>query len=214
MNYADGTKQMATLRTRIAQTRAEMRKLQQAVEPQEVPDYALATTAGPVTLSALFGAKRDLFVVHNMGSSCPYCTLWADGYNGVYEHLADRASFVVTSPDAPGKQERFARGRGWRFPMASHQGTSFAADMGYRSAEGGWLPGISAFKRDGKRILRVNDTGLQPGDDFCMAWHLFDLLPEGAAGWGPRFAYDRGDGASRSAGGCGDGMAQGTGCAR
>jgi len=61
--------------------------------------------------------------------------------------------------------------------------------MGYRSASGGWLPGVSVFRRDGDRILRVADTGFQPNDDFCTAWHLFDLLPEGASGWQPKFAY-------------------------
>ena len=35
------------------------------------------------------------------------------------------------------------------------------------------------------RIVRVADTGFEPGDDFCALWHLFDLLPEGAAGWQP-----------------------------
>jgi hypothetical protein len=73
--------------------------------------------------------------------------------------------------------------------MVSHQGTEFVADMGYRSETGGCLPGVSAFQRDGARILRVADTGLHPGDDFCTLWHMLDLLPEAAAGWGPKFGY-------------------------
>jgi hypothetical protein len=51
--------------------------------------------------------------------------------------------------------------------MVSHQGTSFAEDMGYRSKSGGWLPGICVFKRDGRWILRVSDATFEPGDDFC-----------------------------------------------
>ena len=82
--------------------------------------------------------SSDLFVIHNMGRSCPNCTLWADGFNGIYPHIADRAAFVVASPDPPDVQQSFAASRGWRFPMVSHQGSSFAADMGYRSAIG-WL---------------------------------------------------------------------------
>ena len=73
--------------------------------------------------------------------------------------------------------------------MVSHQGTTFAADMGYRSETGGWLPGVSVFRREGDSISRVADTGLCPGDDFCALWHFLDMLPEGAAGWSPRFAY-------------------------
>ena len=106
-----------------------------------------------------------------------------------YPHIADRAAFVVASPDPPDVQQRFAAGRGWRFPMVSHRGTDFAADMGYRSDDSRWKPGVSAFKRDGARILRVADTGLHPGDDFCALWHLLDLLPEGPADWRPKFSY-------------------------
>jgi hypothetical protein len=73
--------------------------------------------------------------------------------------------------------------------MVSHKGTSFAADMGYRSAEGGWLPGVSVLRREAERILRVADTSFHPTDDFCTLWHLIDLLPEGAAGWHPQFSY-------------------------
>jgi predicted dithiol-disulfide oxidoreductase (DUF899 family) len=131
--------------------------------------------------SQLFGDKRDLFVIHNMGRSCPACTLWAD--------IADRAAFVVSSPDSPDVQRAFAASRGWRFPMVSHQGASFAEDMGYGSESGGWLAGVSVFKRDGARILRTADTRFQPSDDFCSVWHLLDLLPEGADGWRPKFSY-------------------------
>jgi predicted dithiol-disulfide oxidoreductase (DUF899 family) len=95
----------------------------------------------------------------------------------------------VCSPDPPDAQRRFAAGRGWRFPMVSHQGTSFAADMGYRSETGGWLPGVSVFRRGDNRISRVADTGFQPNDDFCTVWHFLDLLPGGAEGWSPRYSY-------------------------
>jgi hypothetical protein len=61
--------------------------------------------------------------------------------------------------------------------------------MGYRSREGHWRPGISAFRRTRDAIVRLSDTGFSPGDDFCAAWHMFDLFPDGAAGWEPRFRY-------------------------
>jgi hypothetical protein len=79
-----------------------------------------------------------------MGACCPNCSLWADGYDGGYHHLVDRAAFVASSPDPPDAQPAFARSRGWRFPMVSHIGTTIAADMGYRSEHGGWLP-VFAF---------------------------------------------------------------------
>jgi predicted dithiol-disulfide oxidoreductase (DUF899 family) len=188
MNYVRTAEKLTEYREQIAELRQKMRELQAAAEPQAVQEYEFAAPHGTVRLSALFGDKGDLFMIHNMGSSCPYCTLWADGFNGIYHHLADRAAFVVSSPDAPEAQRTFAADRGWRFPMVSHKGTSFAKDMGYRS-KSGWLPGVSVFRRDRRRILRVADTSFSPGDDFCALWHFFDLLPEGAGKWGPEFRY-------------------------
>jgi predicted dithiol-disulfide oxidoreductase (DUF899 family) len=188
MSYATTSAAISEYRRQIGELRQKMREAQASVEPEPVADYEFASAAGKRRLSELFGDKDDLFVIHNMGTSCPNCTLWADGFNGVYPHLADRAAFVVASPDSPETQQRFAAGRNWRFPMISHQGTSFAADMGYR-AENGFLPGVSVFKRAGDRVVRVADIGFRPGDDFCAVWHLFDLLPEGAAGWRAKFSY-------------------------
>ena len=189
MKYEDGAKRLGESRSRIAAIRNEMREVQKGIEPQEVRDYTFSTPDGAVRLADLFDSKRDLFMVHNMGSKCAYCTLWADGYNGIYDHLASRAAFVVSSPDDPAEQKRFAQSRGWRFPMVSHHGTTFANDMGYRSPEGGWLPGASVFQRDGRRILRVSDVSFGPGDDFCAMWHFLDLVPEGAEGWRPKLRY-------------------------
>jgi predicted dithiol-disulfide oxidoreductase (DUF899 family) len=192
MHYRETVEQLAHLRGEITALRDRMRVLQESVEPEAVEDYRFATIDGPVRLSALFGDKPHLFVIHNMGRSCPNCTLWADGFNGVLQHLEDRAGFVVASPDDPETQREFAAARGWHFRLVSHRGSSFAADMGYRSADGGWLPGVSVFRRDGEAIVRVSDTGLCPGDDFCAVWHLFDLLPEGRGGWHPKFHYREG----------------------
>jgi predicted dithiol-disulfide oxidoreductase (DUF899 family) len=180
---------LAGYRRRIAELRREMLALRAASEPEEVRDYTFATLQGPVRLSDLFGPRRDLIVIHNMGASCPYCTLWADGYNGIYHHLVERAAFAISSPDPPGVQQAFAAERGWRFPMVSHLATTFAADMGYRSDSGGFLPGISVFQKDGSRILRVSDTPCDGGDDFCALWRLFDLLPDGAQGFRPQLHY-------------------------
>jgi predicted dithiol-disulfide oxidoreductase (DUF899 family) len=190
MSYRDGAATLAAYRGQIADLRAKMREVQSSIEPESVQDYEFSTPEGTIRLSGLFGNKRDLIVILNMGTTCPNCTLWADGYNGLYPHIADRAAFVVSSPDAPDVQQRFAAGRGWRFPMASHRGTSFAADMGYESERGAYLPGVSVFQCDGARIVRVADTGLQPGDDFCPLWHFLDMFPEGAAGWEPSFSYE------------------------
>ncbi len=189
VNYRETSTRLAEYRRQIADLRDKMRDAQAAAEPEAVPDYVFTNPNGSVRLSELFGDKPDLIVIHNMGASCPHCTLWADGFNGIYDHLANRAAFVVSSPDTPETQQRFAANRGWRFPMVSHSGTTFAADMGYRSRDDGWLPGVSVFRSEANRILRVSDTGFSPGDDFCALWHIFDLLPGGTGNWQARYRY-------------------------
>ncbi len=188
MQYTQTSEKLAHYRHQIAELRDKMRELQQSVEPEEVTDYEFSTTDGKVPLSELFGDKEYLFVIHNMGAGCRYCTLWADGFNGILPHIENRAAFVVASPDDPLAQQKFKAARGWRFRMVSHRGTSFAQDMGYRS-DNGWLPGVSVFRKRGQRIRRVSDTRFGPGDDFCPIWHFFDLLPEGADGWQPQYKY-------------------------
>lgn len=189
MNYTTTARKLESYRRQIAGIREKMQVLQASATPEPVEDYVFATPRGKVKLSALFGRKSDLIAIHNMGSSCPYCTLWADGFNGIYDHLANRAAFVVTSPDPAAAQKRFASSRGWRFPMVSHAGTTFAADMGYQFRDGGWRPGVSVFQRRNGRIVRVSDANFSPGDDYCAVWHLLDLLPGGAGEWSPKFRY-------------------------
>jgi len=196
MTYADTMAAMKSKRAEIAALQGEMRALQAAVEPQQVQDYVLSGWDGPVRLSELFGAKRDLIVIHNMGTGCPACTMWADGFNGVYDHLASRAAFALVSPNPVAVQKTFAASRGWRFPMVSYDGSTFAEDMGYREGGdppddklGGWNPGVSTFRREGGKILRLSDTEFGPGDDFCVVFHLFDLIPGADPDWRPRYSY-------------------------
>ena len=189
MDYMQGSAKLDGYRKQIAELRRKMRETHAEIEPEEVRDYEFATPTGKRKLSELFGDKDELILIHNMGRKCPNCTMWADGFNGVYLHLADRAAFVVSSPDAPDVQKEFAAARGWRFPMVSHQGTSFATDMGYGSADSGWQPGVSVFRREGKRILRLSNAGFHPFDDFSTVWHILDLFPEGAGDWSPKFRY-------------------------
>ncbi len=98
---------------------------------EKVEDYELIGWGNKkVRLSSLFGEKDELFLIHNMGQGCPYCTMWAYGFDGVLPHLEDRAAFAVVSPDPPSVQQKFATGRGWRFKMLSGKGTPFSMDLG------------------------------------------------------------------------------------
>jgi predicted dithiol-disulfide oxidoreductase (DUF899 family) len=102
--------------------------------------------------------------------------------------LADRAAFAVVSPDAPAVQRKFARSRGWRFPLYSGGRSPFAADMGFMDGTDP-RPGVSTFQLVRGKIFRVASAPLGPFDPFCSAWHLFALLADGVDGWSPRYRY-------------------------
>src|SRR3989441_10551640 len=111
---------------------------------EKVEDYELIGRGNKkVRLSSLFGEKDELILIHNMRRGCPYCTMWADGFNGVLPHLEDRAAFAVVSPDPPSVQQKFATGRGLKFKMLSIKGTPFSVDMGYEKKNGMKVTGVS-----------------------------------------------------------------------
>jgi predicted dithiol-disulfide oxidoreductase (DUF899 family) len=182
--------EISKLHRQIASLKKRLRNAQQKAEPKKVKNFTLATPKGDVALRDLFGRKRDLIVVHNMGRSCPYCTLWADGYNGLVEHIESRAAFVVVSPDAPKAQQKFAKSRGWKFKMASDKTGAFTKAMGYLKSKSGWWPAVSAFHlQDDGTIVRTGTAVFGPGDDFCALWPMFDLLKGGAGRWSPKYRY-------------------------
>ncbi len=156
----------------------------------KVSDYLFTDHTGKqVKLSRLFGKGKDLIVVHNMGTGCSYCTMWADGFNGVRQHLSDRAAFVVVSPDKPAVQKKFAAGRGWKFPMLSSHGTTFFKDMGFEGDGGKPWPGVSAFRKERGVVKRTDAAPFGPGDEFCSVWPFIEMLKDGADGWGPKYKY-------------------------
>ena len=197
MTYADSMAALHAKRREMAALKDEMRALQAAIVPETVEDYLLDGWDGPVRLSALFGDKLDLILIHNMGVGCSSCTMWADGFNGVYEHLAARAAFVVASANPVEVQKAFAQRRGWRFPMVSYARSPLAQDLGYRhrnndpidDSMGGWNAGVSVLRYDGETIVRLSDAEFMEFDGFCVVHSLFDMVPGADAAWQPRFTY-------------------------
>jgi predicted dithiol-disulfide oxidoreductase (DUF899 family) len=189
-----GAERIHELESEIMERAQELHRLRRESPDEPVQDYALVDRDGSeVRLSSLFGDREDLLLVHNMGRSCPYCTLWADSLDGVLPHLEDRAAFVVVSPDTPREQAEFAASRGWRFRMVSDRDRAFTRAMGFWTGhEGreGPMPGFSTFRRnaDGS-VVRVASGFFGPGDLYLGLWHLIANLHGGAGTWGPKFTY-------------------------
>lgn len=186
------TKQIRNLDKQISALQKERAKLRFSQSTEIESDYEFIDHSGKkVSLSGLFDERNRVLVIHNMGKSCPYCTMWADGFNGLLAHLSDYAVVVLETPDEPKEQRAFRKSRGWKFHMVSSAKNSFKRDMGVMTKDGYYIPGVSAFTRDKKgKIVRTAFAELGPGDDFNAAWHLFTLFPNAGKGWYPKFSYE------------------------
>ena len=194
--------EIMALEQQIMELKQRRTKLRREAQPEPVQDYELKRPDGSsVMLSDLFGDKDEMLLVHNMGTSCSYCTLWADGMNGRTEHRNGRAAVVVALPDDPSTLKEFSEGRGWRYTTASIEGSTLAHDLGFymnKGEEPGYWPGVSALKKTADGIVRTGRSFFGPGDDFCAIWPLMDLLPE--KDWAPKYSY-------KAQGSCGSGCA-------
>lgn len=205
--YEALSKQLNTLRTKLVQVNRDWANASLAQKTSvktgvprhdgthgwhEVKDFALYSAKGrKVHLSDLFVEKDELIVIQNMGQSCPYCTMWADGFSGVAGHLEDRAGFALVSPDKPKDLRKFAKSRGWKFKSYSSAGSDFKKALGFETKDGRPQPGVSTFYREKGKIYNIANDTFGPGDLYCSVWPLLDLLKKGVNGWSPKYSYGK-----------------------
>lgn len=172
------------LEEQITQLKEQLQAARKENPGEPVNNYTFQTAQGEKSLSDLFNGKDELFVIHNMGIGCNYCTLWADTLNSSVNRIRTRAEIALCSPDPVDAQAKIATDRKWDYQMVKDE-SGFTADLGYYTESGHW-PGVSAFKKqaDGS-IVRLNHTVFGPGDDFCPIWPMWDLMG-GENGWEPQ----------------------------
>ena len=187
----DTENEIASLEKELRDKKQKLTELKRALPPKKISDYTfLDVDANEISLAALFGDKKELMLIHNMGKGCRYCTLWADEYNGVIDHLENRVPFAVISPDVPLMMREFAESRNWKFKILSSYGTSFKKDIGFENDKGKLMPGVSVFIKDETgNIFETNHDRFGPGDAYCGTWSFLDLLPQGSNGWEPQYKY-------------------------
>ncbi len=174
----------------IMEKAQQLAALRRAEGDIEVEDYAFQTLAGETGLSDLFAGRKRLLMIHNMGQGCRYCTLWADGINGVLVHLEDAMAVALVSKDPPEIQRRMALDRGWKFRMASHGGGAYMAEQ-CAMGENSNIPGAAVYERKESKIVRRGRTVFGPGDLYSPVWHFLALAGLGVSDWTPQFHYWR-----------------------
>jgi predicted dithiol-disulfide oxidoreductase (DUF899 family) len=156
-----------------------------------------------VRLSELFDdPDKPLLLMHFMygkkqAEPCPMCTMWADGYDGLVPHIAQRASFAVLVAGDVAAFRRYARGRGWRhLRIVSAGDSAIKADLHFEDAEGAQNPGVSVFVKRGDDLVCSYSVSAYLGggeyngmDLLCPTWHFFDLTPEGRGDFFPQREY-------------------------
>ncbi len=165
--------------------------------------YPFEGSQGSLTLSDLFGSRRQLIVQHFMFAPewekpCKNCSFWADGYNGIVAHLAQRdTAFVAVSRAPVEKLEARRRKMRWTFPWVSSGEGDFnydfavsfrdgdlasgAATYNYAAKQGPMkdLPGISAFVRADGAIYHAYSCFARGLDLMNPAYNYLDLTPLG-----------------------------------
>jgi len=157
-----------------------------------------------MSLAELFGDRQQLLVYHFMFApdwerGCKSCAFWADNFNGITAHLAQRdIRFVAVSRAPLPKLQAFAKRLGWSFPWVSSGESDFNFDyqvsfrpeqratgkIGYNystiqnSAEE--LPGISVFYKAEEGSLFHTYSAYSRGVEMVnAAYQWIDLAPKG-----------------------------------
>jgi predicted dithiol-disulfide oxidoreductase (DUF899 family) len=97
--------------------------------------YRFETDEGSGSLKDLFRGRSQLLVYHFMfgpdfAAGCPSCSSIADGFNGIFTHLANHDVTVSAVSRAPlAKLRSYKERMGWKFPWASSFGGDFNADF-------------------------------------------------------------------------------------
>ena len=158
----------------------------------------------PVRLSQLFDdpAKPLVLMQFMYGKAqenpCPMCTMWADGYAALQDHLRQRVNFAVLVAGGAEAFGAYAAGRGWDgLRIVSAGGSELKRVLGFESPEGAQSPGVSVFLREpaGDLVHFYSQAAYGPDGGRMMdllspVWNYFDLTPEGRGEFFPSTSYD------------------------
>ena len=182
---------------------ADRRRLPMVRVDQE---YVFQGSDGPVTLTELFGGKRQLVVQHvmygpNWENLCPGCTASINIMTpALFDHLGSRdTAFVLISRAPYDKIAAKAAENDWSVPWYSSYGTDFNFDFqvtsdkdrglveyNYRtepelldSEEPVELPGYSCFLREGEDVFHTYSAYGRGTEGTVAAYHLLDMTALG-----------------------------------
>ena len=197
----------------FTRARDELTRRQRALpwELIETP-YVFVGERGEESLADLFAGRSQLVVYHFMfppeaSVGCPICSFWADNFNPVVPHLAQRDVTLIAVSRAPYAKLAAYRARmGWTFTWVSSGDSTFNYDLqasftedevaskralyNFRVQDPGETDreGVSVFFRSDDGLIHHTYSSYARGIDLLnTAYNYLDLVPKGRdeAGRGP-----------------------------
>jgi len=195
--------------------------------PEDYRFEDVAENGGEVKLSELLQAGKDALVIYSFmfprwpgdtrpgpvgetgklplaETPCASCVSILDSLDGAAKHLDQRIDMVVVAKSDPQRIRTFARERGWRdLRLLSSRNNSYNRDYHAESEEGGQIPILNVFVRDGQELRHTWATELvfaprEEGEDarhvdsIWPIWNVLDMIPHGRGTESafPKLRYD------------------------
>jgi predicted dithiol-disulfide oxidoreductase (DUF899 family) len=212
LDWLEARKQLLIKEKEFTRLRDELSQQRRDLPWERVEKrYAFDGPNGKESLSDLFGDRSQLIVFHFMfdpdwDAGCKSCSFWADNFDPMVIHLAQRdVGFVAISRAPYAKIAAYKKRMGWDFKWLSSFDSDFNYDYyvsftptqiasagfyNYATAKpwGADATGLSVFCRDESRALYHTYSCYSRGVDMLnSAYQCLDLTPKGRdeAGQGP-----------------------------
>jgi predicted dithiol-disulfide oxidoreductase (DUF899 family) len=165
------------LRRTIERVAARRRALPPGGAVPEDYVFEEATGGGEVKFSELLAPGKDTLVVYSFmfprysgdtrpgpaagetaklplaETPCPSCTSILDSLDGAASHLGQLINLAVVAKSDPARIRNFAEERGWRnLRLLSSRNNSYNRDYHAEGPDGGQIPILNVFARDGDGI--------------------------------------------------------------
>lgn len=167
-------------------------------------DYVFEGPNGQATLADLFEGRSQLVIYHfmfgpNDKAGCPHCSLRADCFNGINEHLKHRDVTMICVSRAPYKiLAAYKKRMGWNFTWVSSGGSDFNFDYHFSFTPEQIAEGRAFFnykfqnpgptEREGHSVFYKDKRGdvfhtyacYSRGNElFNVHYHYLDVVPKG-----------------------------------
>jgi predicted dithiol-disulfide oxidoreductase (DUF899 family) len=195
-------------------------------EDYEFQEMGADDTPSDVRMSELFRPGRDALVIYSFmfprdarddrpgptegetaklplkEGPCPSCVAMIDQLEGAADHVNQNATLVVVAKTPIERLAAFARERGWtRLRYLSSANNTYNRDYHAEGPQGGQMPTLNVFERDGETIRHFWATELMwapadPGQHprhvgtIEPAWNILDLTRGGRPDWDEQLSYE------------------------